>query len=142
MFLRTTGGKGLHLVVPLTQGHDWPLVKGFAEAVSRTAASDWPTLFTAAALMSRRKGRIYLDYLRNTRGATAVASYSLRARNGFPVATPIDWSELRSLSGGAAFNRLNLPRRLERLAVDPWSELTSAAVQISPSMRRQVGVKS
>jgi bifunctional non-homologous end joining protein LigD len=141
VFLRTTGGKGLHLLVALAEGHEWPVVKGFAEAFSRAMASDAPGLFTAVSSKERRKGRIYLDYLRNARGASAVASYSLRARPGFPVATPIDWNELRKLSGGNAFNRLNLHRRLETLAADPWNEVGSSAVKITPKMRRDVGMK-
>jgi bifunctional non-homologous end joining protein LigD len=141
-FLRTTGGKGLHLVMALAGGHDWPAVKGFAEAFAKAMAGDMPALFTAIASKERRKGRIYLDYLRNGRGASAVASYSLRARPGFPVATPIAWEELKGLSGGDAFNRLNICRRLETLAADPWDELGSSAVKITPKMRRDVGMKT
>ena len=140
-FLRTTGGKGLHLVTALSGGHDWPLVKGFAEALSRAMAADAPGLFTAVATKERRKGRIYLDYLRNARGASAVASYSLRARPGFPVATPIGWEELRRLSGGDAYNRLTVVRRIETLAADPWDELGSSTVKITAKMRRDVGLK-
>ncbi len=142
VFLRTTGGKGLHLVMALASGHDWPVVKGFAEAFARAMAADAPGMFTAVASKERRKGRIYLDYLRNGRGASAVASYSLRARPGFPVATPIAWDELRKLSGGNAFNRLNLVKRLETLVGDPWDELISSAVKITPKMRRDVRMKS
>jgi len=141
-FLRTTGGKGLHLVMALDAGHTWPAMKGFAEALAKAMAADHPALFTAISSKERRKGRIYLDYLRNARGASAVASYSLRARPGFPVATPISWDELRSLSGGDAFNRLSLTRRLETLAQDPWDELVSSAVKITPKMRRDVGLKT
>ncbi len=141
-FLRTTGGKGLHLVMALDEGHDWRTVKGFAEALARSMASDAPNLFTAVSSKERRKGRIYLDYLRNGRGATAVASYSLRARPGFPVATPIAWEELRKLSGGNVFNRLNIHRRLDGLAADPWNELGSSAVKITPKMQRGVGMKT
>ena len=141
-FLRTTGGKGVHLVTALTPGHDWPTVKGFAEALSRTMANEMPGLFTAVSSKERRKGRIYLDYLRNARGASAVASYSLRARPGFPVATPITWEELRKVSGGDAFNRLTVVKRLASLAVDPWDELLSSSSKISPKMRRDVGMKT
>jgi bifunctional non-homologous end joining protein LigD len=141
-FLRTTGGKGLHLVMALAGGHDWPTVKGFAEALARAMAADAPGLFTAVSSKERRKGRIYLDYLRNARGASAVASYSLRARPEFPVATPIKWDELRKLSGGAAFNRLSLVKRLESLAADPWDELVSSAVKLTTKMRRDVGMKT
>ena len=141
VFLRTTGGKGLHLVVALADGHDWPLVKGFAEAFAKAMAADAPSLFTAVSNKERRKGRIYLDYLRNARGASAVASYSLRAREGFPVAAPIEWDELRKLPGGDAFNRLNIHKRLETLAADPWEDLDSSAGKITPKMRRDVGMK-
>jgi bifunctional non-homologous end joining protein LigD len=141
-FLRTTGGKGLHLVMALAGGCDWPLVKGFAEAFARAMAADAPALFTAVATKERRRGKIYLDYLRNGRGASAVASYSLRARPGFPAAAPIEWAELRQLAGGGAFDRLNVPRRLEALASDPWDELVSSAVDITPKMRRDVGMKT
>jgi DNA ligase D len=141
-FLRTTGGKGLHLVMALAPGHSWPEMKGFAEAFAKAMAGDHPALFTAVSSKERRKGRIYLDYLRNGRGASAVASYSLRARPGFPAATPIFWEELRKLSGGDAFNRLNLTRRLETLVSDPWDELVSSAVKITPKMRRDVGLKT
>jgi len=141
-FLRTTGGKGLHLVMALTGGHDWPMVKGFAEALARAMASDSPGLFTAISSKERRKGRIYLDYLRNARGASAVASYSLRARPDFPAAAPIDWDELRKLSGGNAFNRLTLVKRLESLAADPWDELVSSSVKFTTKMRRDVGMKT
>jgi bifunctional non-homologous end joining protein LigD len=141
-FLRTTGGKGLHLVLALEGGHDWPTVKGFAEAIARISAADQPSLFTANSSKAARKGKIYVDYLRNARGASAVCSYSLRARANFPVATPIEWDELRGLSGGDAFNRLNLPRRIETLARNPWDGLLSSAVKITPKMRRDVGMKT
>jgi bifunctional non-homologous end joining protein LigD len=141
-FVRTTGGKGLHLVVALAAGHDWATVKGFGQAFSRAMAADQPGLFTAVAAKARRTGRIYLDYLRNARGASAVASYSLRARPGFPVATPIDWRELRGLTGANAFDRLSVVRRLQSLAKDPWIELGSSAGEITPSIRRDLGMKS
>jgi len=140
-FLRTTGGKGLHLVMALKSGHEWPLVKGFAESFARAMASEQPALFTANPSKDSRRGRIYIDYLRNARGASAIASYSLRAKPGFPVATPIAWSELRTLTSGAAFNRVNLFNRLETLVADPWDKLESAASTITPQARRDVRMK-
>ena len=109
VFLRTTGGKGLHLVVALAGGQPWPLVKGFAEALSRAMAAEAPGLFTAVSSKERRKGRIYLDYLRNARGATAVAPYSSRARPGAPVATPLAWDELTPKTKPAEFTVRTLP---------------------------------
>ncbi len=142
-FLRTTGGKGVHLVRALAEGaHDWPLVKGFAEAVSRAMAADAPSLFTANAIKAQRRGKIYLDYLRNARGASATASYSLRAKPSFPAATPIEWGELRKLSGGNAFDRLSVVKRIETLAADPWDELGSSAVKITQTMRRNIGMRT
>lgn len=141
-FLRTTGGKGLHLVLALKPGrHDWPTTKGFAEAVARAVAADTPGLFTAMPGKERRKGKIFIDYIRNARGASAVASYSLRARPGFPVATPIGWDELRKLSGGHTFDRLTVVRRLETLAADPWDGLVSSSSDLTPKMLRDVGMK-
>lgn len=140
-FLRTTGGKGLHLVMALEAGHDWPLVKGFAESFARAMAADAPNLFTAKPSKETRKGRIYIDYLRNARGASAVASYSLRAKPQFPVATPIAWSELRTLTNGAAFTRVNLFKRLDSLVADPWDKLESNLSVISSRARRDVGMK-
>ncbi len=141
-FLRTTGGKGVHLVMALAGAPDWPLVKGFAEAISRAMAADAPQLFTANAIKSQRRGKIYLDYLRNARGASATASYSLRAKPGFPAAAPIEWSELRKLSGGNAFDRLTVVKRIETLAADPWDELGSSAVKITQTMQRNIGMKT
>ena len=94
-----------------------------------------------ACQVVRRKGKIYVDYLRNARGASAIASYSLRARPNFPVATPIEWRELRKLSGGDAFDRLSVVRRLETLAADPWDELVSSSSELTAKMRRDVGMK-
>jgi len=105
-------------------------------------AADSPSLFTAVATKERRKGKIYLDYLRYARGASAVASYSLRAKPGFSAATPIEWEELRKLSGGNAFNRLTVVKRLETLAADPWDELLSSSSKINAKMRRDLGMKS
>lgn len=138
-FLRTTGGKGLHLVMALAKGATWQTVKGFAQAFARRAADDSPQFFTAVSSKAKRGGRIYIDYLRNARGATAVASYSLRARDGFPVATPIMWSELRMLEGGDAFTITSIQNRLGK---DPWAGLGSKPTKITARMARDIGMAS
>jgi DNA ligase D len=138
-FPRTTGGKGLHLVMALGRGQTWPVVKGFAQAFAKQAAGDAPNLFTAISSKVKRQGRIYIDYLRNARGATAVASYSLRAREGFPVATPISWLELRELPGGDAFTIASIQNRL---GTDPWAGLGSDPTKITARMARDVGMAS
>uniref|UniRef100_UPI00286E03F1 non-homologous end-joining DNA ligase n=1 Tax=Sphingomonas sp. TaxID=28214 RepID=UPI00286E03F1 len=99
-----TGGKGIHVVVPLDASADWPRVKSFAERFSRAVAEAEPETFTANIRKAQRKGRIFLDWLRNQRGATAVLPYSARAREGAPVAAPVSWDELDDFAGGNAFS--------------------------------------
>ena len=120
-FVRTTGGKGLHVVVPLRPAAAWDKAKKFAHALAESFAAVRPDEFVAVASKQRRDGRIFVDYLRNTRGATSVASYSLRARPGAPVAVPLRWSELKTLKSGDAFNIRNVPARLKRMRADPWA---------------------
>jgi bifunctional non-homologous end joining protein LigD len=120
-FLRTTGGKGLHVVVPLNPACAWPQVKDFAHAFASTMAQAHPLEIIATASKSQRNGLIYVDYLRNSRGATSVASYSLRARSGAPVAMPLRWSELGKLKSGRDFDIRSAPKRLARLRSDPWA---------------------
>ncbi|MGN6381841.1 MAG: DNA ligase D [Dyella sp.] len=119
-FLRTSGGKGLHVVLPLKPATPWPVVKSFAHAFADSLAQAHPLDFVAVASKAQRKGRVYLDYLRNTRGATSVASYSLRSRAGAPVAVPLRWSELGKLRGGNQYTLRTVPRRLAGLRSDPW----------------------
>jgi len=120
-FLRTTGGKGLHVVVPLNPACPWPQAKDFAQAFAATLAQAHPLEFIATASKARRNRLIYIDYLRNARGATSVASYSLRARPGAPVAVPLRWSELGKLKSGHVFDIVSTPKRLARLRTDPWA---------------------
>jgi bifunctional non-homologous end joining protein LigD len=120
-FLRTTGGKGLHVVVPLNPGCAWPQVKDFAQAFAATVAQAHPLEFITTAAKAKRDGKIYVDYLRNSRGATSVASYSLRARRGAPVAMPLRWNELGRLKSGHDFDIRSAPKRMARLRSDPWA---------------------
>jgi len=109
-----SGGKGIHVIAPLDQSADWPRVKSFAERFSRAIAEAEPETFTANIRKAQRKGRIFLDWLRNQRGATAVMPYSARARDGAPVAAPVDWSELDAISGANAFTIRDADQLLER----------------------------
>lgn len=119
-FLRTSGGKGLHVVVPIARRHSWDEMRRFAEAVARHLAEREPTRYVATASKAKRGGKIFIDYLRNARGATSIASYSTRARSGAPVAVPLRWDELAGIGAADAYNIRNLPRRLASLKGDPW----------------------
>ncbi len=119
-FVRSSGGKGLHVVLPLQPQAGWDTVKNFSHALAQMLAEEQPDEFIATASKARRKGRIYIDYLRNGCGATAVASYTLRARPGAPAAVPLDWGELSRLKSPAQFGYANLRQRLKRLKRDPW----------------------
>ena len=121
-FLKTSGGKGLHVVLPI-KPTPWDTAKDFAHAVAASMAADEPDRYTATATKSKRNKRIFVDYLRNSREATAVAPYSTRARPGAPVSTPIDWSELGTLKSANQYTVLNLPARLGRLRKDPWANI-------------------
>jgi bifunctional non-homologous end joining protein LigD len=120
-FLRTTGGKGLHVVVPLNPRPDWEAAKAFSQALARTLEAESPREYVSVASKARRKSRIFVDYLRNARGSTAVASYCVRAREGAGVAMPLHWEELSRLRSGAQYTISNLPRRLKSLKSDPWA---------------------
>ena len=109
-----SGGKGIHVVAPLDQTAEWPAVKSFAERFSRAIAEAEPELFTANIRKNKRTGRIFLDWLRNQRGATAVMPYSARAREGAPVSAPIAWEELDGLDKAAAFSIRDADLLLER----------------------------
>lgn len=119
-FVRTSGGKGLHLVVPLAPAAPWAQARAFAQAVAEAAREADPLRYVATASKRLRKGRIFIDWLRNGRGATSVASFSVRARPGAPVAMPLRWEELGKVASGHAFNIRNVPARLRRLKSHPW----------------------
>jgi bifunctional non-homologous end joining protein LigD len=124
-----TGGKGIHVVAPLDRSADWPKVKSFAERFSRAIAEAEPELFTANIRKVQRKGRIFLDWLRNQRGATAVMPFSVRARDGAPVAAPIAWDELDRYQGGNHFTIRDADELLERAsskALAGWGQAKQA----------------
>jgi bifunctional non-homologous end joining protein LigD len=121
-FIKTSGGKGLHLVVPLEPGAGWAAAKAFARAVAVDAARCRPDRFTAEMAKAKRGGRIFIDYLRNDRGATTVAAYSTRAAAGAPVSTPIRWDELDRTVTPDRYRIDNLPKRLAALKEDPWHD--------------------
>ncbi len=119
-FVKTSGGKGLHVVVPIEPA-PWDAAKDFSHAVAAAMERDAPERYVASAIKSKRNKRIFIDYLRNSREATTVAPYSTRARPGAPVSTPVDWSELGALGSANRYTVTNLAQRLARLRKDPWA---------------------
>ena len=120
-FLKTTGGKGLHVVVPLSPRRaDWDTAKQFTREVAEDFARRLPKLFTSVMSKAARRGKIFIDYLRNDRGSTAIAPFSTRAKPGAPVSVPLEWEELSPALRSNHFTIDNLPARLETLRRDPW----------------------
>lgn len=129
-FVKTSGGKGLHVVAPLKPKAEWPAVKTFTKALADAMAADSPDRYVATIAKAKRSGKILIDYLRNQRGQTAVAPYSTRARPGAPVSAPLAWEELSPAIGPAYFTVLNMPTRLAALGTDPWSDFRKAAAPL------------
>jgi bifunctional non-homologous end joining protein LigD len=124
-FVKTTGGKGLHVVVPLRPEASWDALRALGEGIGAEMTRRAPARYTINPLKAARRGRIFIDYLRNVRGATAVAAYSPRAKRGAPVSTPLAWSELSAKTRPEAFTVETVPKRLATLRRDPWAEFFS-----------------
>jgi bifunctional non-homologous end joining protein LigD len=124
-FIRTTGGKGLHIVAPLEAVQPWEEVRAFARALAEAMQSDTPGEFVATADKHARVGKIYVDYLRNARGATAIANYSTRAKRGAPVAVPISWDELARITGSDHYRLAGIRRRVAQLERPPWPDFAT-----------------
>ncbi|KWK24719.1 DNA ligase [Burkholderia stagnalis] len=137
-FCKTSGGKGLHVVVPITRHAGWDDVKDFAKAVAQHAAAALPDRFTAKMGPRNRRGKIFVDYLRNGRGASTIAAYSARARPGIGVSVPIGWDEVPHTTGGAQWTIDTLRARLERLARDPWDGYGDVRQRVSAQMRARL----
>jgi bifunctional non-homologous end joining protein LigD len=141
-FLKTTGGKGLHVCVPLVRRGDWDDVKAFTKAVVETIVAAEPSRYTSKLPKASRKGKIFIDYLRNGRGATSIAAYSTRARPNAPVSTPLFWEELETDVRGNTYTVRNLPERLEGLESDPWASFLKVRQSITAAMKKAVGMKT
>jgi bifunctional non-homologous end joining protein LigD len=138
-FVKTTGGKGLHVVVPLARRHSWTEVKNFAQALAAAMAADDP-IYVTTMRKSARQGRIYIDYLRNDFTSSAIAPYSTRARPGAPVAMPLGWDELRSVPSGRHYTLKTAPRRLASLRHDPWEGMEKMAQRLTSKAKRALGL--
>jgi bifunctional non-homologous end joining protein LigD len=120
-FVKTTGGKGLHVVAPIKPGPTWSACVSFARGLAEALVAETPRAFTATMAKSARRGKIFIDYFRNQRGATSVAAYSTRARSSAPVSMPITWEELDSVPAGNHFTIDTVQRRLAERPRDPWA---------------------
>ncbi len=139
-FLKTTGGKGLHVVVPLIRRHSWDEVKEFSRAVVQQFVHAEPSHYTMKVAKSARTGKILLDYLRNAEGSHAVAAYSARAKAGATVSVPIFWEELEEGIRSDSLTLRDVPKRLESLSEDPWAGYFDLKQFITKKMKEQVGL--
>ncbi|TFF14597.1 DNA ligase D [Pseudomonas sp. BCA14] len=139
-FVKTSGGKGLHLIVPLARRDGWDTVKAFAKAIAQFMTQSLPERFTATSGPKNRVGKIFVDYLRNARGASTVAAYSVRARPGLPVSVPVSRDELKELRGAQQWTVANLQERLQGLKSDPWAGYANRQ-RISKKMWDKLGAQ-
>jgi bifunctional non-homologous end joining protein LigD len=140
-FLKSTGGKGLHLVVPIEPELDWGPVKQFAHAVVLEMETENPELYLTKMTKAARTNKIYLDYLRNDRGSTSIAAFSPRAREGAPVAMPLEWKELQAAER-PQFHVADFERWKARLKRDPWKAMADLRQRLTPEMVEAVGPKA
>jgi bifunctional non-homologous end joining protein LigD len=122
-FVKTTGGKGLHVILPIAPQHAWSAAKAFARDLSAAMAADAPDRYLTRISKAERSGRIFIDYLRNDPTSTAVGPYSTRARPGAPIATPLAWDEVDEHLDPRSFTIASVPRRIAGQKADPWAEM-------------------
>jgi bifunctional non-homologous end joining protein LigD len=137
-WVKTTGGKGLHVVVPLAPKHDWDVIRTFTEGVARALEAQAPARYVANMAKRARKGRIFVDYLRNAQGATAILPYSPRAREGMPVALPVDWKDLRKVDP-QAYTVATVPGLLAKRRQDPWDGFLACKQTLSKAVLDALG---
>lgn len=140
-FLKTSGGKGMHIVVPLTRKLDWDEVKDFSHAIVSHIAKLLPERFSAVSGPKNRVGKIFIDYLRNGLGATTICAYAARTREGLPVSVPVFREEVAELKGGNQWNIHTVQERLAEVGNEPWAEMKKTRQSITAEMRRRVGMK-
>ncbi|MEX3772705.1 DNA ligase D [Pseudomonas sp. MYb118] len=140
-FLKTSGGKGIHLVVPLTRKLGWDEVKDFSHAIVSHIAKLLPERFSAVSGPKNRVGRIFIDYLRNGLGATTICAYAARTREGMPVSVPIFREEVAELKGGNQWTIHTVQERLAEVGNEPWADMKKTRQAITADMRRRVGMK-
>jgi bifunctional non-homologous end joining protein LigD len=134
-WLKTSGGKGLHVFVPLATRLDYDNVNGFAKAVVQHLAATIPSRFVAKSGAENRRGRIFVDYLRNGHGATTASAYSARARPGLGVSMPVTWDDLPTLKSGAHWTIATAREHLSFQKVDPWAAYWKSRQTLTRAMR-------
>jgi bifunctional non-homologous end joining protein LigD len=137
-FCKTSGGKGLHVVVPLAKQAGWDEVKDFSQAVAQHMAATLPKYFSAKMGAQNRKQKIFVDYLRNNRGSSTVAAFSARARPGLGVSVPLTWDEVATSTGGDQWTIENLHERLADLKSDPWADYSKTRQRITAAMKKRL----
>ncbi|GGH19980.1 hypothetical protein GCM10007036_23260 [Alsobacter metallidurans] len=140
-FAKTTGGKGIHVVVPLERRHDWPAVKQFAKRFSDELAAAEPDRFLTRISKAERHGKIFIDYLRNDPTSTAVAPYSSRARAGAPVSMPLDWAQVNARLDPADFTIRTVPELIRARGADPWAAISAVKQRLPESTAKEQGAK-
>ena len=140
-FAKTTGGKGIHVAVPLARRHTWDEVKDFARSVAGHMQHVLPAQFTASLSKAHRTGRIFVDYLRNARGATAVAAFSTRARPGATISMPLAWEEVAANVRPDAFTIASVPGRLREQHTDPWAQYWTLHQTVTAAMKQSLGAE-
>jgi bifunctional non-homologous end joining protein LigD len=141
-FLKTSGGRGMHVVVPIDRRQSWDCINEFARGVTTRLAAAAPEQIVAKMGPKNRVGKIFVDYLRNQRGASTVAAYSVRARPGLPVSVPIDRDELTQIAGADQWSIHNLQERLSQLRIDPWADYPSTRQSISARLLKSVSASA
>ncbi|HEY4202372.1 MAG TPA: DNA ligase D [Devosiaceae bacterium] len=136
-FPMVTGGKGIHVIAPLKRQAEWPDVKAFCKGFAQQLSDAEPERFVATMAKVKRKGRMFIDYLRNERGSTAIAPYSTRSRDGAPVATPVTWEEIETIAGANVFSLAEAAARAS--GPDPWKGYETARKPITKAMLKKVG---
>lgn len=140
-FLKTSGGKGIHLVVPLTRKLGWDEVKDFSHAIVSHMAKLLPDRFSAVSGPKNRVGKIFIDYLRNGLGATTICTYAARTREGLPVSVPLFREEVAEIKGGNQWNIHNVHERLAEVGDEPWADMKKTRQSITAEMRKRVDMK-
>jgi bifunctional non-homologous end joining protein LigD len=141
-WVKSTGGKGLHIVVPLARRHGWDEVKDFTKAFSADLSARNPGKYLIKATIAARKGKIFIDYLRNGRGATSIGALCVRAKPTAAISVPLRWDEVSPKLDPDAFTPDAVARRLAKLKADPWEGYWTSKQSITKAMRAAVGLKA